>query len=188
MGNLAPSLMVAVLLSYGIWQIQVAGEIFSTGLWFVAAAPIAGWLGANFLGLYQNEAMKREIAHRYRQSKGDALPAHAEFVGMATPAFQGLLDPHEDVGFLIVRDDKIEYFGEKHVLQIPRSALMEVKLGPNVHSWLLLGGWVVMEGRVGDKHIRLLLEPRKYRTLLQNNRYRRELVRLVSGPRSSSNS
>ena len=87
------------------------------------------------------------------------------FVGCSSPRHFGVLDAHENVGFLIL-DEDLRVVCENTTLRLPRSQIVEVRLRPNVHSWLGLGRWVSVEG----EGIRLYLEPRNARTLLANRR------------------
>ena len=101
-------------------------------LW-IAAMPVVGWLGVNVFGLYQNEAMRGEMQRRIGQLEID-LGQSRTFVGFSRPGKGGLLDAHEDVGFLVVREGEIEFVGDTHRVMLPRSAVQRIRFRPNVHS------------------------------------------------------
>lgn len=161
----------------------------------MAAAPFlwmsgfvaAGWAATNLLGLFDNAAMRAQMEAMWARAGGDrARPRW--FVGMARPKYRGLLDPHEDVGFLVLGEDALEFFGEEVRVSVGRDEIARVRYRANMHSWVLLGRWVSIEGETAGVQFRLLVEPRERSTLLGNLmfgselRARLEAWRALGGP------
>ena len=170
MGNLIPLLMALPFAVVGVRMVLRDGPALGPALGWLAAMPLVGWLAANVFGLYQNEAMRGEMQRRLGKSEID-LGQSRTFVGFSRPGKSGLLDAHEDVGYLVVRSDEIEFVGETHRVALPRSAVHRVRFRPNIHTLVGLGRWVAVEGVLGDRPVRLLIEPRERPTLLGNRRY-----------------
>jgi hypothetical protein len=174
MGNLLPSLFVIPPIAMGIWQIYKAEDIFTRGLWWIVAGPVLGWLAMNLLGLYQNSTMRSEMSLRLRNMRGGA-PEDRVFVGMASPKHNSVIDPHQDVGFLLFTDDRLEYVGELLNVVLKKHDITGVTYRPNAHSVLGLGRWVSVEGTVDGKPVRLMVEPRERNTLWGNKMYGKAL-------------
>ncbi|MFN3683140.1 MAG: hypothetical protein ACK41F_04295 [Fimbriimonadaceae bacterium] len=170
-GNLLPVALAAIPLLIGIRLAIRTGDTLGPALAWVAASPIVGWLAANLFGLVGNGALRREVAQRVPH------PRAALFVGFASPGHWGLLDAHEDVGFLYWTEDRIVFAGERAQVVLPRSGVRRVGFRPNPHTWALLGGWVCVEAEVDGKRARLLIEPRERATLIGNARLSRRLIR-----------
>jgi hypothetical protein len=147
----------------------VKGEVMGWGLAWLAVGTVVGWLATNFFGLYQNGRMRTQL-ERILRAGGEHLEHEKWFVGFATPRYSSTLDPHEDVGFLLLEDDRLRFVSETRAVEVLRTDVRHVRFRPNVHSLLLLGRWVSVEGKVGEKPIRLMVEPREKRTLLGNRR------------------
>jgi hypothetical protein len=92
----------------------------------------------------------------------------APFVGVATPRYSSMLDPHEEVGYLIAQPDRLEFHSETKTIEVFREQVKRIRFRPNVHTLLGLGRWVSVEGTADGKPIRLLIEPRDKPTLLGN--------------------
>jgi hypothetical protein len=166
-GNLLPALCWAPLTVYGVLEIQRTSQIFGPGLAIAALGQILGWLGLNFFGGVSNRIMRQEFASHYA-SKLPGGPESAVFVGFASPAFRSLLDAHEDVGFLFLESAQLTFVGESHTVAFPRSAVTDVRFRFNIHTLLLVGRWVCVEGLQDGRHIRLQIEPREKLTMLGN--------------------
>lgn len=179
MGNLIPLAFAAPVGALGLFEMWRTGDILGRGLWLLVLSLPLGLVAVNFLGLYQNRLMKKEMDLRLRGSR-PRLPYRRYFVGMATPTFRGLLDPHEDVGFLLLHPDKVEFFGEKIRIELARSEIVGVRFRPNVHSLIGLGRWVSLEAMVEGKPGRLLVEIRERPTLLGNLLMSRTLLKKVA--------
>lgn len=144
----------------------VKGEIIGLGLWLLIGATLLGWLAVNFLGLFENQKMRRQVA-RILEARGIPV-GDAWFVGVATPRYSSLLDPHEEVGYLFLRSDKLEFVSETKTIELFKSQIQKVRYRANVHSLLGLGRWVSVEGTADGKPIRLLIEPRERQSILGN--------------------
>jgi hypothetical protein len=175
MGNLLPMLVFLPFAASGVLLMYLRAEIFGLGFYLLVAGVVLGWLGVNFFGLFGNAALKRKMAVLVlTDRKNFEGPRH--FVGLATPSYSSLLDAHEDVGYLLLYEDRIEFVGEKLRIGLPRTLITNVRFRSNIHSILGLGRWVSVDGIVGEKPVRLLVEPREHHTLLKNKAYSRKLL------------
>lgn len=167
LGNLLPSLVCLPFLVLGLVYFRPEDPLKGPALWLFVAFPIVGWVALNFLGLHQNAFLKRELTRRLGFAGNPGGPDRA-FVGIARPKYRSLLDPHEDLGFLILHDDRLEFLGETVRVELPKSAIVKIRFRGNPHSMVLLGRWISVEGLVGGTPVRLLIEPREKPTLLGN--------------------
>jgi hypothetical protein len=169
MGNLAP---LALSLPFGVMACIRYDPTLPVQRWigWAAAFVLIGWLSTNWMGLWGNSAMKSELERRL--AKELPPPSDRVFVGFARPSYRGLLDPHEDVGFLFADDAAIHFLGETHRVSVSRAAVGTVRSRPNIHTWLGLGGWMSIEGEEGGQPFRLLVEPRERPTLFGNRSVR----------------
>lgn len=173
-GNLLP-LLISV--PFFLWaMIELARNGVSWKVWVGAGGfSVLGWLSTNFLGLSGNGWMKRQMETRFRSLReGEDFPRF--FVGFARPDYKGALDPHEDVGFLVLRPDALEFWGSELKFEMPWRYVKEVRTRANIHTLLGLGGWVSIEGEVGGKAVRMLVEPRERGTHWGNKRFRGRLL------------
>jgi len=174
MGNLLPAAVSLPFAGAGIAVMLVRGQILGLGLALLAGFPIAAWLGANYLGLYQNRKMRNEMQRRLRAAR-EKVTSRRYFVGAATPRHKGLLDPHEDVGYLILHADRLEFFGEKLNINLDRGQVTRVRTRPNPHSFVGLGGWTSIEATLDGSPARLDVELRERDTLLANRLMAKQL-------------
>lgn len=169
LGNLIPILcMVPFALAGGALMLR-AHRIDALGVGLCALSLVVGWFAVNRFGLFGNESLHREIARRVLAPIGKNA-SEGVFVGFARPAYLGLLDAHEDLGFLFMGEETIEFVGERHHAILRREEVRTVRFRPNVHSALGLGRWVSVEGIHKGKAVRLLIEPREEPTLLANRK------------------
>ncbi|MEJ5171991.1 MAG: hypothetical protein WHU10_13470, partial [Fimbriimonadales bacterium] len=138
-GNILPIGLASLPLGLGLWIALRTGNTLGPALAWVAASPVVGWLACNLLGLVGNRDLRNEVARKISH------PRNAVFVGFARPGFWGLLDAHEDVGFLFWTEDRIVFSGERNQVVLPRASIRGVRFRPNPHTWVLLGGWVCIE-------------------------------------------
>jgi hypothetical protein len=179
MGNLIPAIFALPIALFGLWWMSSRGQIIGIGFYIFAASPIVGWFAMNFFGLYQNRAMKRSLM-RFLRGMRPKIGSPMYFVGVATPKYTSLLDPHEDIGFLILHDDRLEFFGDHLNLSLNKKDISAVEYRMNPHSLVGLGRWVSIEG-IMDKHrVRLQIEPREKRTLLGNLLYSKVVKKHLS--------
>lgn len=173
MGNLIPAVFWLPPLAIGLTLMLVDAEVSTLGIGLLVASTVLGWLAVNAFGLYQNRAMQLETRSLL---KGRAnIPANAPFVGYASPRYTSLLDAHEDVGYLLSLPDRLVFQSQMRRVEITRSQLRRIGFRPNVHTLLLLGRWISIEGLADGRPIRMLIEPRMRGTLLGNFRRSREL-------------
>ena len=177
LGNLMPLLVALPVVAIALWRIFKGGATYGEMIVWIALFTALLWFGVNFLGLYQNESLKKAMRRRMDSSfHKNEVPADPVFVGFARPSYRSALDPHEDVGFLLLHEDRIEFFGDKDRVELPKKSLVRATLRANPHSWAFLGGWVSVEGIVEGTPVRMLFEPREKRTLLANKRLRKSLM------------
>ncbi|HTQ11773.1 MAG TPA: hypothetical protein VMI31_17055 [Fimbriimonadaceae bacterium] len=178
-GNLIPVAFMAPFAIAGILLMVSLHQINALGVALCLLSLVAGWLAVNRFGLFGNERLRRQIQTRVLGESGrDA--SKGIFVGFARPAFVGLLDAHEDLGFLFLDQDELAFIGEVHQATVRRQDVLGVRFRANVHSTLGLGRWVGIEAIHKGKRVRLLVEPREAKTLLGNRKrgtqLRREII------------
>ncbi len=177
MGNLLPLLVAVPFIIYGGLRATAAHNWFAIeAIVSFVLGLVAAYLGVNFFGLYANRKMRMELCRRF--SKGDESDL-GWFVGVATPGYMNLWDPHEDIGFLKLSAEHLIFQGDSKKLEIPRNSVRRVSRKANPHSFLLLGGWIVIDGILDHKPIRLLLEPREKNNLLGNKRKSRHFLKEI---------
>lgn len=170
LGNVVPLLPAAPAAAFGVYElVRTLDPLAPTVVWPLLSAPILAWLGVNQWGLLGNRAMRRAIERKYTPLEG-ALPAERWFVGIATPSHRSLWDPHEDVGILHLTDTALVFRGDRKQIELPRSSIVSVRRRPNVHTWIGLGGWIAIEGKLQGKPVRLSIEPRDHSTLWANRK------------------
>ena len=174
MGNLLPALVWLPFSGAGLVMMAVSGEMLGPGLWLLVSGSIMGWLALDSLGLYQNEQM-RESLTKMLDAREESPADGGVFVGFSTPRYHGLLDAHEDVGFLRILPDKLVFVSETRHVELAKADIRSVRFRPNVHTILLLGRWVSLEGEHDGNALRMLVEPRERATMLGNFRYARTL-------------
>ena len=167
LGNLLPALFFFPFASYGVYWMYRNSTIFGVGMWFIVAAVVAGWLALNAFGLVANAFMRRQLEREFKAKGVDFSTPHF-FVGFARPKFFSMLDAHEDLGFLFLRDNELAFVGESHQLALQRIQIRQIRFRPNVHTWVGLGRWISVDGVVKEARIRLNIEPRERNFLLLN--------------------
>lgn len=170
MGNLLPALVWLPFAGAGLVMMAVSGEILGPGLWLLLSGNIMGWLALDAFGLYQNDQM-RDSLKKILEIRNEPSFEGCMFVGFSTPRYHGLLDAHEDVGFLRILPDKLVFVSETRKVELPREDVRGVRFRPNVHSLVGLGRWVSLEGKHEGKSLRMVLEPRERSTMMGNFRY-----------------
>lgn len=173
LGNLLPLLpaiaagTVVFLLTRGTNQDY--DQILTSTTWALVAFCAAAWVGVALLGFIGNQAMRDALWKEYlRHSPTDPTSAQKWFVGYAGQEGTGLLDPHHDVGFLLLHRDEVEFFGDQERFRIPRPDVARLTFAPSVHSWVGLGRWVVVEVGTGKAKKRYRFEPRDRPTVIAN--------------------
>ena len=174
-GNLLPALVWLPLTALGAFLLSTGRIAMFPGILILTAGQIGGWLALNAWGMAGNRAMRNTLTRRYAKNL-PAEPTDCWFVGAATPSYVGLLDPHQDVGFLVIEPDRLRFLGDSMAIDLERERVTQIRLRSNVHSVLGLGRWVSVEGQLDGKPIRLLIEPRTRRTLLANKADSKRLI------------
>ena len=169
MSNLVPALVCVPVFATGLvlfQRDQRAASVVAFG-----ASVVVGIFAVNLLGLFHNRKMQSELR---RLVLGRSEPYW--FVGIAKQGSVSALDPHDDLGFLLISAHGIEYIGETAHYKIPYSHIVNVGYRMNAHSLLGLGRWISINGRHDGKPFQLLFEPRSYPTILQNRKQGAEIV------------
>ncbi|MCW5943011.1 MAG: hypothetical protein KIS66_12310 [Fimbriimonadaceae bacterium] len=168
MGNVLPTLVSLPFLASGSALALVDGESVIVGGGIVTLGLLAGLVTLNKFGLYDNATMRAELRRKLGNPEG-------RFVGFARPGYRSLLDPHQDLGFFMVRAEELAFLGEALTVQLPRAAVVRIGKRANPHSWVGLGGWISIEAILEGRPVRMLIEPRDRPTLLGNKRVARTL-------------
>ena len=140
---------------------------------------VGTWLATGLLAMVGNGSARRAVEARLNRAR-PLDKVGRWFVGAARPAHRGLLDPHEDVGFLLVYPDRLEFFGGHLELTMPRAEARRVRRAANPHTWLGLGGWVRIDGEHEGQPVALLVESREKATLFSNRAHNRVLERRLT--------
>lgn len=158
----------------GVAQLLVRAEIATSALIWLGIGVLAGWLATNLFGALPNRRMRRQLSNILKV-KGERIPDDAWFVGFATPRYTSALDPHEDVGFVLLERNQLRFVSETRTVELAKTDIQTTFYRTNVHTFVGLGRWVSIEGRMGDTPVRILLEPRTRPTLLGNLRATKKL-------------
>jgi len=163
MSNLVPAMIFVPVFAAGLFLFQQDKLAQSVG--FFVASIVIGIFAVNLLGLFQNRRMHAELKPLIH-----GRPEPNWFVGVGKPGGVGALDPHQDIGFLLLSHSGVEYVGESARYTIPYAEIIGVGYKVNAHSLLGLGRWVAIEGKHDGKPFMLLVEPRTHPTILQNKK------------------
>lgn len=174
MGNIIPALLSVPFAVVGVLLYRSDQPLWGPSLWFLIAFVIVGWLGVCLFGFYQNDRMRSEMGRKLDRAH-DGRQEERFFVGCARPSFRSVLDAHEDVGFLIVHPEELEFFGDSIQLKIDRASVQRIRYRPNPHTYVGLGRWVSIEGTSEGKPIRFMVEPREKSTLMGNRAFGKKL-------------
>lgn len=177
-GNVAPMMLACPFFFLAMIELARFGatmKVAGYGLAFL----VVGWLGTNFMGLWGNQAMRRQMETRFRSMNPESAERRV-FVGFARPSYRGLLDPHEDVGFLVFAEDGIQFKSDMNDIFMPAGLATQVYRKANIHSSLGLGGWICVEGELNGQLVQLLMEPREKKTLLGNKALSKVLIKEIS--------
>lgn len=177
MSNLAPLLAFAIVPPIALYLDSTGRVIAGFVVW--ACFPPFMWLSLNFLGLLRNGRIRSEMRAKLRSSFPDRM-GDAVFVGFARPKYRSLLHHHEDVGWLVLLPESLEFVGDSLTYSLPKADVTGVRFAPNVNTLLGLGRWVSVEARHEGKRVRMLVEPRERATLLGNFLYAKKLRAQIS--------
>ncbi|MBI1755808.1 MAG: hypothetical protein HYR64_01710 [Fimbriimonas ginsengisoli] len=167
MGNLAPASIWLPLTAAGVIVIMRPVRWAAVGLWLLASGQVLAWLALNFVGLYENRAMRAALEREFLILK-PGFRGWRLFAGYASEGYSSVLDPHEDLGYLLLTPDGIEFIGDSRRLVIRRNQVLRIFRKPNVHTFVGLGGWVCVEAlEAGHPRVHRF-EPRQRDSLLGN--------------------
>jgi hypothetical protein len=176
-GNLLPLVLASPVLYFAVQEFSRSGASVNLLLW-IAAFIAAAWVLLALLGFFGNGAMRKEMGRRLHIERAfDKTPRF--FVGFARPTYKSALDAHEDVGFLLLHPDRIEFWGSEVKVSIDRRDVTGTRFRPNTHTIVGLGRWVSIEAVVGEKPVRLLVEPRVKSTLFGNLIFSKKLLKAI---------
>lgn len=176
-GNLLPLVFASPVLYFAVQEFSRNGASVRLLTW-IAAFIVSAWVLLALLGFFGNGAMRKEMGRRLHIERAfDKTPRF--FVGFARPTYKSALDPHEDVGFLLLHPDRIEFWGEAVKVTIEKVDVTGARFRPNTHTIVGLGRWVSVEAVVGERPVRLLVEPRVKATLVGNLIFSKKLLRAI---------
>lgn len=179
MSNLTPLVAVAPFPALAWYLDRLQKPMFALVVWCLC--PIILWLGINFFGLFQNRAIRKELSVRISAD----MMGRAVFVGFSRPNRTQLIHHHEDVGWLILNPDSIEFIGDAQHHKIEKASVKSVRTKWNINTILGLGRWVCIDGVVESKPVRMLLESREKNSLLANFRFTKQLcIRIAQWQKS----
>ena len=176
-GNLLPLLLAAPFLYQAIRTFASTGPSVGLIYWVVAFLGTA-WVALALLGSAGTRTMRHVVSRRLHIDRPFDR-SRKWFVGFARPVYKSALDPHEDVGFLLLHPDKVEFFGSVHRIQLDKSDVTGVRFRPNTHTLVGLGRWISIEAVVVDKPVRLLIESRERPTLVANLFFSKKLLKEI---------
>lgn len=183
MGNLVPGLLSFPFAVAGALLWKPDSPLDSMPLVLLGLFPVVGWISLSAFGLWSNAGMRDELGKKFGRERGRP-DTEMQFVGFASPFYKSLLDPHEDIGFLILHSDELEIFGERQTVRIPRARITGIRLKKNTHSWVGLGGWVVVE----SPEQTVLIESRERDTLVGNRGQRAKFKAKLDSWQQNENS
>jgi hypothetical protein len=188
-GNVLPLLLASPALYPVIVASGTKGASKELILW-IGAFIVLSWVMLALLGFIGNAGMRSEVGRRLHIERAfDKTERY--FVGFARPTYRSALDPHEDVGFLLLHADRLEFYGGEHKVVLARRDVTGARFRPNTHTIVGLGRWISVEAVVDERPVRLLVEPRVKATLIGNFLYSSRLLERVrqwieEGPRAEA--
>lgn len=188
-GNVLPLVLASPVLYPAIVAFGAKGASKELILW-VAAFIALSWVMLALFGFIGNSGMRREMGRRLHIERAfDKTERY--FVGFARPTYKSALDPHEDVGFLLLHADRLEFYGSEHKVLLNKSDITGARFRPNTHTIVGLGRWISIEAVVEERPVRLLVEPRVKATLIGNLIFSKWLLSrirqwIAEGPRADA--
>jgi hypothetical protein len=158
MGNMVPMAMGAIvfLMARIRFGVDVSGAI----------AVVVVHIGINQLGFFENRKIERELREITSQ-KG-------ELIGFVWKVPASPLDIHAEIGIMSLSERMVHVYTESHHYQIEE--IVQVVRKPNVHSLVLLGGWVCLVTAQGEQ---FCFESRARRTMWQSRKYTNQLYEKI---------
>jgi hypothetical protein len=169
MGNVAPFVFWLPPTATGLAIVLRTKNFFGPGLFLIIFGQVISLIVLNYTGLFANQRMRQAMTEEF-----DILKPHFRglrvFVGFASPHYRGILDPHEDVGFLALTAETLEFIGDQRSLMVKLEDVHRVRFRPNTHSLVGLGRWICVEGVTQEQAFEMRFEPREVGTLLGNRK------------------
>lgn len=176
MGNLLPMIFAGPLLAWAGWL--AVTEPLSPLFWMaLAASAIVGWLAVGLLGNTPKRGLHGRLMATFPTEESETKRIMA---GFARAGAKGALDPHQHIGFVIFTPSALILAAEGMRVELKRSELMKIETQPNAHTWLGLGGWLRLTGRVSGQPFEVLVEPCGHWTLWACAAERRRLRQLIT--------
>ena len=140
--------------------IAVGSVLFRCGVPIRCLAAIAvAWVGVSHWGFFENTKIDQELRAKTN--------ADGELIGYVFKKNPTALDAHAEIGILNVSPQKLSVTSEDGIFEIPRQDIVSITRQSNIHSLLVLGGWVVVTLAHGAE---FKLESRKHRTMWQSRK------------------
>lgn len=133
--------------------------------WSFLPAWLIAYLLLNRFGFFENAKIRREL---------EAQGLKGELVGLVFDRPAPLLDAHAEVGMLEFNKKRLLICTEDRAIEMIWNEVQEIKLTPNPHSLLGLGGWIKLIAKGGQT---LKIESRAKETMLAS---RKETKRLCA--------
>ena len=177
-GNLAPFLAGLPFFTAGIFVFHAKHQLLGPGLFVFALGVIVAGVSLNWLAMISSRTLEMQFQIWHPESM-NRLPKDRWFVGYSQPGYAALLDPHQDVGYFFISDDRLGFIGEIFDIHIAREDIESVSTAINPHSLIGLGGFIAIHGKSDGKPIELRIEQRNKSTLFQNKRESRSLLNQI---------
>ena len=162
-----PAFVWVPFMAAGTFVILRTGLVMGLGLIMLIAAQVVAWITLNWTGLFENRNMRKALCKDLEVLKPHFRGFRA-FVGFASPSHSSMLDAHEDVGFLLLTPETLEFIGDTRTIVVLHSQVFGVHFKANVHTLVGLGRWICIVGRIDGKPFEMRIEPRDRDTLLGN--------------------
>lgn len=172
-GNVVP-LALAFPLALVVGQHVAMGEITMTTVYYGIGFLVALWLATALLGNIGHAGIRKSLAAAMN-ARAPFDKSRRIFVGFSTAKYKNILDAHEDVGYLVLRPEALEFFGTHHNPTISKSRVTSISFKRNAHTLVGFGGWIVIQADFAGKKAPIYIEPREKATLFGNARYRKRL-------------
>lgn len=145
LGNLVPLLLGLVVGTLGFLIHPIAGAILGI---------FAAYFGVHQWGFFENAKIDREL--RARTGKD------GELIGFVYRDPPTVLDAHAEIGLLNVESHLLTIATETGTTVLGRDQIKTISRKGNIHSLLMLGGWIALELEDGEF---FRLESRKLNTM-----------------------
>ena len=116
---------------------------------------LATWVGIDRFGFFENKKIDQELRIR--------TGADGELIGFVYRQPPTIYDAHAEIGLLRVTRNKVVIVSEDETIEFDRAEIVEISREKNIHSILLLGGWLVIKLSSGEV---LKLESRKFNSMM----------------------